>query len=138
MRLLLVVPAFVIFTLTLIPVQWLALRLNLPLRRTLPNFYHRVVCRIVGINIRVVGERVDEKPLMIVSNHVSWLDITVITALAPVIFVAKSEVATWPLFGLLAKLQRSVFVDRNRRLKTAEATAEIAQRLSGGDPVVLF
>jgi 1-acyl-sn-glycerol-3-phosphate acyltransferase len=138
MRLLLVVPAFVIFTLTLIPVQWLALRLNLPLRRTLPNFYHRVVCRIVGINIRVVGERVAEHPLMIVSNHVSWLDITVITALAPVIFVAKSEVATWPFFGLLAKLQRSVFVDRNRRQNTARVTAEIAQRLSGGDPVVIF
>jgi 1-acyl-sn-glycerol-3-phosphate acyltransferase len=138
MRLLLVVPALAIFTLTLIPVQWLALRLNLPLRRTLPNFYHRVLCRIVGINVRVVGERVSEHPLMIVCNHISWLDITVITAIAPVIFVAKSDVSTWPVFGLLAKLQRSVFVDRNRRHKTAEVTAEIAQRLSDGDPVVLF
>jgi 1-acyl-sn-glycerol-3-phosphate acyltransferase len=138
MRLLLVVPAIAIFTLMLIPVQWLALRLGWPLRRTLPNFYHRVLCRIVGINIRVVGECVGGHPLMIVSNHVSWLDITVITAVAPVIFVAKSEVATWPVFGQLAKLQRSVFVDRNRRHKTAEVTAEIAQRITGGDPVVLF
>src|SRR5262249_13831202 len=66
-----------------------------------------------------------------------WLDITVITAVAPVVFVAKSEGASWPLFGLLAKLQRSGFVDRTRRHKTADATAQIAQRLAGGDPVRL-
>jgi lyso-ornithine lipid O-acyltransferase len=138
MRMLLVVPAFAILTLALIPVQWLALRLNLPLQRRLPSFYHRMVCRIVGVNIRVVGQRVDDQPLMIVCNHISWLDIAVITAIAPVTFVAKSEVASWPFFGLLAKLQRSVFVDRTKRHKTADVTAEIGQRLSSGDPVVLF
>jgi 1-acyl-sn-glycerol-3-phosphate acyltransferase len=138
MRMLLVVPALAILTLSLIPVQWLALRLNLPLQRRLPSFYHRIVCRIVGVNIRVVGERVEDQPLMIVCNHISWLDIAVITAVAPVTFVAKSDVAGWPLFGLLAKLQRSVFVDRTKRQKTADVTAEIGQRLSGGDPVVLF
>jgi lyso-ornithine lipid O-acyltransferase len=138
MRLLLVVPALAVLTLSLIPVQWLALRLNLPLQRSLPVFYHRAVCRIVGINVRVVGERIAEQPLMIVCNHVSWLDITVITAVAPVVFVAKAEVANWPVFGLLAKLQRSIFVDRGKRHKTADVTAEIGQRLAAGDPVVLF
>jgi len=138
MRLLLVVPAFAVVTLSLIPVQWLALKFGWSLQRRLPGFYHRIVCRIVGININVVGAPIGDRPLMIVSNHISWLDITVITAAAPVVFVAKSEVANWPLFGLLAKLQRSVFVDRNRRQKTADATAEIARRLAGGDPVVLF
>lgn len=138
MRMLLVVPTLAIFTACLIPVQWLALRFNLPLQRRLPTFYHRVLCRIIGVNINVVGRRVDDTPLMIVCNHVSWLDITAITAVAPVIFVAKSEVASWPLFGLLAKLQRSVFVDRSKRHKTADVTAEIAQRLSSGDPVLLF
>ena len=53
-------------------------------------------------------------------------------------FVAKSEIARWPLFGLLAKLQRTVFVERDRRHKTGEVNAEIAQRLAEGDPVVLF
>src|SRR6202011_3813730 len=57
---------------------------------------------------------------------------------APVVFVAKREVAGWPLFGLLARLQRSVFVDRKRRHKTGEVNAQIAQRLAEGDPVVLF
>jgi 1-acyl-sn-glycerol-3-phosphate acyltransferase len=75
---------------------------------------------------------------MIVCNHVSWLDISVISAVAPIVFVAKSEISGWPLFGLLAKLQRSVFVDRSRRHETDAVNAEIARRLAGGDPVVIF
>jgi lyso-ornithine lipid O-acyltransferase len=127
-----------IVTLALIPVQWLAVRLEWPLRRRIPTFYHRIVCRVLGIRITEIGRRVAEHPLLIVSNHTSWLDISVITAVAPVVFVAKSEVANWPVFGLFAKLQRSVFVDRNRRHKTADVNSEIARRLAGGDPVVLF
>ncbi len=53
-------------------------------------------------------------------------------------FIAKSEVARWPLFGLFAKLQRTVFVDRSKRHATVEVNREIAARLSEGDPVVLF
>ncbi len=138
MRLLVIVPALALFTLVLIPVQWLAVRFNWPLRRSLPVFYHRTVCRIIGFRVNVIGERMAQHPLMIVSNHVSWADISVITSVAPVVFIAKSEVARWPIFGLLAKLQRSVFVDRNRRHKTGDVNAEIAQRLAEGDPVVLF
>ena len=54
------------------------------------------------------------------------------------VFVAKAEIARWPFFGLLAKLQRSVFVERDRRHKTGAVNAEIAQRLAEGDPVLLF
>jgi lyso-ornithine lipid O-acyltransferase len=125
-------------TLALIPVQWLAVRLESPLRRRIPTFYHRIVCRVLGIRITEIGRRMAEHPLLIVSNHTSWLDISVITAVAPVVFVAKSEVANWPVFGLFARLQRSVFVDRNRRHKTADVNSEIGRRLVGGDPVVLF
>ncbi len=138
MRVIAIVPAIAVITLALIPVQWIAVRFNLPLQRRIPVLYHRMVCRLIGLRVREFGNRMTEHPLMIVSNHVSWLDISVITAVAPVVFVAKSEVASWPLFGLLAKLQRSVFVDRNRRHQTAAVNTEIAQRLAGGDPVVLF
>ena len=138
MRLLLVVPAIALLTASLIPVQWVSLALNLPLQRRIPVFYHRLLCRLIDVRVRVVGDRMREHPLMIVSNHASWLDITAITSVAPVVFVAKSEVARWPLFGLLARLQRSVFVDRTRRHSTAAVNAQIAQRLSSGDPVVLF
>src|ERR1044071_4485314 len=57
---------------------------------------------------------------------------------APVVFVAKSEIARWPFFGLLAKLQRTVFVERDKRHKTGEVNAQIGQRLAEGDPVLLF
>jgi len=127
-----------IMSLALIPVQWLAVRFAWPLRRRIPTFYHRFVCRVLGIRITEIGYRIGAHPLLIVSNHTSWLDISVITAVAPVVFVAKSEVANWPVFGLFAKLQRSVFVDRGRRHKTADVNSEIAERLTGGDPVVLF
>jgi 1-acyl-sn-glycerol-3-phosphate acyltransferase len=125
-------------TLALLPFQWIAVRLNWPLRRRIPTLYHGIICRILGVRITAVGRRMDKHPLLIVANHTSWLDISVITAVAPVVFVAKREVAAWPVFGLLAKLQRSVFVDRTRRHKTREVTGEIAQRLTDGDPVVLF
>ena len=138
MRLLVVVPAIAFLTIVLIPVQWLAVRFDWPLKRSLPVFYHRIACRLIGVRVNVVGERVAEHPLMIVSNHVSWADISVITSVAPVVFIAKSEVGTWPIFGLLAKLQRSVFVERARRQKTGAVNAEIARRLASGDPVVLF
>ena len=130
--------AIVVVTLVLLPFQWLAVRLNWPMRRSIPTFYHGIVCWILGVRITTVGRRTDERPLLIVANHTSWLDISVITAVAPVVFVAKREVATWPIFGLLAKLQRSVFVDRTRRHKTRDVNSEIARRLADGDPVLLF
>jgi 1-acyl-sn-glycerol-3-phosphate acyltransferase len=122
----------------LIPVQALAVFFQWPVRHAIPKLYHRMLCALIGVRVHVVGTPPRQRPLLILANHSSWLDITVITSMLSVVFVAKSEVATWPVFGLLAKLQRSIFVDRQRRHKTGETSAEIAQRLVDGDPVVLF
>jgi 1-acyl-sn-glycerol-3-phosphate acyltransferase len=130
--------AIVVLTLVLLPFQMMAVRFAWPVRRRIPTLYHTAVCRILGVRIRIIGRRGDVAPLLIVSNHVSWLDISVLTAAAPVVFVAKREVASWPVFGLLARLQRSVFVDRERRQKTRDVNSEIARRLAGGDAVLLF
>lgn len=137
-RIFLSIGAIAVLTLALLPFQWLAVRMNWPVRRRIPTFYHGKVCRILGVRIKTRGRRIDRQPLLIVANHTSWLDISVITAVAPVVFVAKREVAAWPIFGLLAKLQRSIFVDRMRRHKTRTVNSEIARRLGGGDPVLLF
>jgi len=138
LRLIVVVAIFVAVTLPLMPVQWLAIALKRPLRRRIPVLYHRFLCGLLGVRVHNVGAPVGTRPLLIVANHSSWLDISIITAQAPVVFVAKSEIASWPFFGLLAKLQRSVFVERNRRQKTGAVNAEIGQRLAEGDPVLLF
>ncbi|MEX0590456.1 MAG: lysophospholipid acyltransferase family protein [Xanthobacteraceae bacterium] len=121
-----------------IPLQWISLKLALPSRRWIPRLFHRIVLRTMSVRVNVRGAPAAERPLLLVSNHASWLDIPVLTSILPVIFIAKSEVAHWPLFGLFAKLQRSVFVDRARRHATGEVNREIAGRLAEGDPVVLF
>jgi len=133
-----IVLALVVLTLVLLPFQWLGIAFDLRLQRTIPHLYHRVLCALIGVRIRQTGRRSTATPMLILSNHVSWLDICVITALAPVVFVAKSEVAGWPVFGWLARLQRTIFIDRQARHRTGAATREIAGRLLGGDAVVLF
>jgi 1-acyl-sn-glycerol-3-phosphate acyltransferase len=61
-----------------------------------------------------------------------------LSSVAPLSFVAKKEVASWPFVSWLAKLQRSVFVDRTRRVSVTDTAGEIAERLRLGDTVVLF
>jgi lyso-ornithine lipid O-acyltransferase len=75
---------------------------------------------------------------LMLANHTSWADIVIFSAVAPISFVSKSEVANWPFFGTLARLQRTVFVDRNRRSTTGETRDAIRERLLAGDALVLF
>ncbi|MBB3808204.1 lysophospholipid acyltransferase family protein [Pseudochelatococcus contaminans] len=121
-----------------IPLQWLLLRLNAPGRRIVPMLYHRIVCSVLGIRRIVHGAPPRGKAALILSNHVSWLDICVLSALMPLSFIAKAEVGTWPVVSLLARLQRTVFIDRTRRTDTARTNGAVAERLQAGDAIVLF
>lgn len=121
-----------------IPLQWISLKLGLPSKRWIPLAFHKLSSRMLGVRVNVRGAPAPERPLLLVSNHASWLDIVVLSSILPVVFIAKSEIARWPLFGLFAKLQRSVFVDRAKRQETREVNRLIAARLAEGDPVVLF
>jgi lyso-ornithine lipid O-acyltransferase len=124
--------------LTIFPAQWISWKLGLPLRRQLPMLFHRGVARIIGLRIHVCGAFTTTRPMLVLSNHVSWLDIIALGTLQPLSFVAKSEIESWPFFGLMAKLQRSIFIARERGSATAAASAAIAERLAEGDPIVLF
>lgn len=121
-----------------LPAQWLALRMAPPLARWMPVYFHRYLLFVLGVRVEKVGVLDARKPILIAANHLSWLDIVVISSLAPVSFIAKSEVGTWPLFGTLARLQRSIFVERQKRGKTGEVNRSIAARLADGDALVLF
>jgi 1-acyl-sn-glycerol-3-phosphate acyltransferase len=124
-------------TLALMPVQAVAVALRLPFSRTLPLWYHRQCCRILGMRIERRGRRSRARPTLFVANHASYFDIMVLAALVKASFVAKAEVAAWPLFGWLAKLQRTVFVER-RVARTAEHRDNMADRLETGDSLILF
>jgi 1-acyl-sn-glycerol-3-phosphate acyltransferase len=129
---------FFAVTLPLMLLQYVLTKLDLPQAKTLPHVYHKLVCRVLGIRVHVTGALDAKHPVLLVSNHVSWLDIPALSAFAPVCFVAKSEVGTWPFVSLLAKLQRTVFVDRSRRTLVKDKAGEIAERLAQGDNIVLF
>lgn len=128
-----------VISLILIPLQLVAmgLRMTSAMRR-LPLLWHRLATRIMGIRVHVHGVASTERPLLIAANHASWLDITVLGSVMPLSFIAKSEVAGWPIFGQFARLQRSVFVERARRTKTGAVASQIADRLRAGDVLVLF
>ena len=130
--------AFMAFTLPLMPLQAVFLAIKAPQRRSFPNWYHRQVCRLLGVRLIIDGEVERGRPVLIVANHVSWLDIPVLSAVAPVSFIAKREVASWPFVSWLAKLQRSVFVDRQRPGRVAQTSNEIVARLKQGDKIVFF
>ena len=131
-----ILAVFLTVTFVLIPVQWLGLVLHLPHSRSLPHAYHRFVARLFGIRIQVLGH--PEKGALLAANHTGWLDIVIFSAVMPLSFIAKSEVATWPFFGTLARLQRTVFVARTRRSETGAARDIIRDRLLAGDTLVLF
>lgn len=124
-------------TFALIPVQAALVAAGSPLRDRLPRWYHARVLRIVGMSVEVVGAPSDARPTLYVANHSSYWDIEVLGSLLTTSFVAKTEVGTWPLFGVLARLQRTVFVERRRRA-AGRSRNEIADRLAGGDSLVLF
>src|SRR3977135_3384579 len=103
---------YLAFTLLLMPVQAIGLVLGQRWVTSFPRFYHRCCCRILGLRVRRIGEPTTARPVLFAANHVSYLDITIFGSLIAGSFIAKREVARWPLFGWLAKLQRSVFIDR--------------------------
>lgn len=124
--------------LALAPIQLFLMWRGSPKAQDLPLWFHRFAMRVVGVKVRVIGAPSSERPLLIASNHASWLDIPVLGSVCRMSFVAKSEIAGWPVFGSLARLQRTIFVDRARRTHTANVNQEMAERMIAGSPVVLF
>jgi lyso-ornithine lipid O-acyltransferase len=127
----------VFYFVALVP-QLLALRLDSSLAGHIPLFFHRLFLSLFGVRVIERGRPPDGAATLVLANHVSWLDIPVIGSLHPLSFIAKSEIGGWPFVGRLARLQRSVFIDRQRRRSTAEVNQAIAHRLAKGEVIVLF
>lgn len=92
---------------------------------------------LLGVRLQATGATVRPDALL-VSNHVSWLDIFVINALAPSAFVSKAEVRNWPVIGWLAARNDTVFLRRGSRGHSRIINAEIGALLDGGRNVAVF
>jgi 1-acyl-sn-glycerol-3-phosphate acyltransferase len=120
-----------------VPAQFVITRLGLSWN-AMPRLFHRLACGFLGLRVTVVGRPETSRPTLLLSNHISWTDIIAIGAVADVTFVAKTEVRDWFFVGFMASLQRTLFVDRNRRTDARRASREMALRLAEGRAVLLF
>jgi 1-acyl-sn-glycerol-3-phosphate acyltransferase len=138
LRIVLCVFLLIVATLLLAPLQLLFLWRDWPARRRLPRLWHRIACAMIGLRVHVHGTMDARRPLLLVANHVSWKDILALGSVADVVFIAKAEVKAWPVFGLLARLQATIFVEREQKRTTGDQVNEIGARLAAGEIVVLF
>ncbi len=96
----------------------------------------RRVLRALGIKIRICGHASSQG--LVVANHLSYLDIAIISTAMPCFFVSKTEVRRWPYFGWAARTGGTIFIDRSSRASAARAGQEIFERLELPIPVLLF
>jgi 1-acyl-sn-glycerol-3-phosphate acyltransferase len=128
---------FLVLLVLMVPVHLLYSALRPQDHYRLPLFFHRMLLKLIGFRVRVHGDMATSSPIFFVANHTSYLDIPVLGSLLPAAFIAKAEVAGWPLFGYLAKLQGTVFIER-RSSRAAQQRDQLTRYLAEGRNLILF
>lgn len=126
-----------LWTLLCIPVQAVLLALPGRAKARFPLIYYTIFCRLLGLRVQVIGTPCQDRPVLFIANHSSWLDIPVLGGVLQACFVSKAEVGTWPVIRTIARLGRTVFVSRSRGATGKEAR-EMRARMAAGDSLVLF
>lgn len=137
-RLAVALACVVVSTLVLVPLQLIAMKTRLWSEWRVLRLWHRVNCLVLGFRIHQNGELTERRPLVVAANHISWTDIPVIGSRCEVSFIAKADMATWPVMGWLARLQRTIFIERDRKRTSGAQAGEIARRLAEDEAIVLF
>lgn len=137
-RLLLIVATLIGFFLVGMPLQLLVARARPDFAHRMTRLLCRSLLRLARVRVVVEGSWTPARPMMAAANHVSWIDILALAALAPFCFLAKREVSRWPLISAFAALQGTVFVDRLRRRSIPVANRAMAARMLEGRMVLLF
>ncbi|MET9824180.1 lysophospholipid acyltransferase family protein [Streptomyces sp. NPDC006349] len=111
-------------------------------RRRVPDALVRRWCRWIvraaGVRVRVTGAAAPEGGLLLVANHVSWLDVPLLAAVRPARTLAKSEIRRWPVAGALAARGGALFIERDRLRALPDTVAAIARILRAGAAVTAF
>lgn len=102
-----------------------------------PRAYHDFCRKLLNIKIITEGEIARGKNVVYVGNHISYLDVQVVGSLLNASFIAKKEVEGWPLFGLLGKMGRTLYISR-APADAAKATKMLSDRLEEGLPLIVF
>ncbi len=103
-----------------------------------PRLFHRWLCRSLGMEVVCHGEAAAKQGVLFAANHLSWSDIPLLGSQLLGHFVAKSEVGQWGVVSQLANLQRTIYVERERRQTAGDQKNVIAERLAAGGNVILF
>jgi 1-acyl-sn-glycerol-3-phosphate acyltransferase len=122
----------------LVPAELVVRRVRPNGRPHLPWLFHKALSRALGLRIVTHGRPVRHGGVLFVSNHISYLDIPVLGSRILGAFVAKAEVAGWGLFGFLADMGRTLYIDRENRGRAGAHRNLIAERLAAGGDVILF
>lgn len=117
---------------------WL-LAIPMPGRSHLQRRYCRLILRSLGVRMSVSGGPIRNVPgVLVVSGHVSWLDIFAIGTVLPGSFVARADLVDWPALGPIVRLMKVIPIDRSRLRRLPSVVAAVADRLRAGHTVVAF
>ena len=105
-------------------------------RFSMPVF--SIVAKLMGATVSTIGTPRQEGPCLIAANHISWTDIILVASVVPATFIAKSDVEQWPVFGMLARIKRSLFVEREKPQETSNFKDAMQERFEHNEIVILF
>jgi 1-acyl-sn-glycerol-3-phosphate acyltransferase len=132
-RLIYLIIALIIF---LIPIVAMAL-LPWQTKYKVYKKLYRILCKILNVEVEMRGEICNEKPLIFVGNHTSYLDILILGSVLPASFISKASVANWPLVGQLGKLTGTLFIKRDRNLADSHVH-QMHKALEAGESLIFF
>lgn len=108
------------------------------LARSAQTIFCRLACGTLGIAVERQGQLPTDAPILLVANHISWTDVLALGTLAPLAFVARHDLAGWPVLGILARAYGALFVERGHRRQIPEVNRQMAARMARSEIVVLF
>ncbi|MBA2947038.1 1-acyl-sn-glycerol-3-phosphate acyltransferase [Streptomyces sp. PSKA28] len=130
--------AVAVVTVTGFALTPLAARLSPARRDRLVRWWCRMVVRAAGVRVRTTGGEAPKGGVLLVANHISWLDIPLLAAVRPARMLAKSEIRDWPVAGAMVARGGTLFIERDRLRALPETVARIAAVLREGAAVVAF
>ena len=119
-------------------VRWRFPGLSASARQATVRDWTQRALRIMGVRLQVLCEPPQAGPLLVICNHISWLDILIINASQPCRFISKAEVQHWPVIGRLAIGAGTLFIERQKRSDALRVAQQTAAALRAGDLVALF